>query len=59
LKEIIDTYEIYSNKIHHPKKRAAKCSFCGKEVGNLLNIGKKSRKCRLESRIKPSVEFSV
>ena len=27
---------------HHPKKRAAKCSFCGKEVGNLLNIGRKS-----------------
>ena len=41
---------------HHPKERTAKCSFCGKEVGNLLNIGRKSKKCRLESRIEPSVE---
>jgi len=44
---------------HHPKKRAAKCSFCGKEVGNLLNIGRKSKTCRLESRIEPSFESSV
>ena len=55
LKEMMDKHEIYSNK----KPRAAKCSFCGKEVGNLLNIGRKSKKCRLESRIEPSVESSV
>jgi hypothetical protein len=42
-----------------PKKTAAKGSFCGKEVGNLLKIGRKSKKCRLESRIEPSIESSV
>ena len=59
LKEIMNKHEIYSNKKPPSKKRAAKCSFCGKEVGSLLNIGGKSNKCRLESRIEPSVESSV
>jgi len=59
LKEMMDKHEIYSNKNPPPQKRAAKCSFCGKEVGNLLNIGRKSKKCRLESRIEPSFESSV
>jgi hypothetical protein len=42
-----------------PQKKAAKFSFCGEKVGNLLNIGRKSKKCRLESGMEPSVEFSV
>jgi hypothetical protein len=58
---MMDKYEIYSNKKPPtpPKKKAAKFSFCGKKVGNLLNIGRKSKKCRLESGMEPSVEFSV
>jgi len=42
-----------------PKKKAVKFSFCRKKVGNLLNIGRKSKKCRLESGMEPFVEFLV
>ena len=47
-----------TNKQIKIKKRsfAAKCWFWRKNLGNLLNIGKKSGKCRFESGIESSVE---
>ena len=42
---------------HHPKKRAAKCSFCGEEVGNLLNIGRKSKNAGLSPGLNLLLNF--
>jgi len=46
---MIDRYEIYSNKKPPtpPKKKAAKFSSYGKKIGNLLNIGRKSKNAGL------------
>jgi hypothetical protein len=57
---MMDRYEIYSNKKPPtPPKKMQQNSHCGKKIGNLLHIGRKSKKCRLESGMEPSVEFSV
>ena len=57
LKEMMDRHEIYSNKKPPPQKRAAKCSFCGREVGNLQNIGRKSKNAGLSPGLNLLLNF--
>ena len=48
LKEMMDGHEIYSNKKPPTTpKKAPRFLFCGKKVGNLLNIGRKSKNAGL------------
>ena len=57
LKEIMDRHEIYSNKKPPTlPKKGRKVLILQEKFGNLLNIGRKSKKCRLESGMESSVE---
>jgi len=42
-----------------PQKNGRKIFILREKSWKMLNIGRKSQKCRLESRMEPSVEFSV
>ena len=59
LKEMMDKHEIYSNKKPPPKKKSRKMLILRRRSWKPAKHWQKIEKCRLESRIEPSVEFSV
>jgi hypothetical protein len=59
LKEMMDKHEIHSNKKPPPQKKSRKMLILRRRSWKPAKHWQKIEKCRLESRIEPSVEFSV
>jgi len=60
LKEMMDRHEIYSNKKPPtPPKKGRKILILRGKNWKFAKYWQKIKKCRLESRMEPSVEFSV